>query len=133
MADLFDRVILVDAPRRCDSSACSGPRPPETEAMAMIAAQMPAELKRARADFVIENNGTVTELERRVQAVWVSLRREPTWRVGRALVTPVPGRRLRSAVIDAPSTAEDSGSLRHTADGAVRVRYPEGPAVHRRP
>ena len=30
----------------------------------MIAAQMPAELKRARADFVIDNDGTLTQLER---------------------------------------------------------------------
>ena len=36
----------------------------ETEAMDMIAAQMPAELKRARADFVIDNEGTLTQLER---------------------------------------------------------------------
>ena len=35
--------------------------------MDMIAAQMPAELKRARADFVIDNDGTLTQLERRVQ------------------------------------------------------------------
>ncbi len=42
----------------------------ETEAMDMIAAQMPAELKRARADFVIDNDGTLTQLERRVQDVW---------------------------------------------------------------
>ena len=38
--------------------------------MDMIAAQMPAELKRARADFVIDNDGTLTQLERRVQDVW---------------------------------------------------------------
>ncbi len=35
----------------------------ETEAMEMIAAQMPAELKRARADFVIDNDGTLAQLE----------------------------------------------------------------------
>jgi dephospho-CoA kinase len=41
--------------------------------MDMIAAQMPAELKRARADFIIENDGTLTQLERRVQDVWSAL------------------------------------------------------------
>ena len=41
--------------------------------MEMIAAQMPAELKRARADFVIDNDGTLTQLERRVQDVWTAL------------------------------------------------------------
>ena len=45
----------------------------ETEALDMIAAQMPAELKRARADFVIDNDGTLTQLERRVQDVWAEL------------------------------------------------------------
>jgi dephospho-CoA kinase len=34
---------------------------------------MPAELKRARADFVIDNAGTLTDLERRVSDVWASL------------------------------------------------------------
>jgi dephospho-CoA kinase len=45
----------------------------ETEAMDMIAAQMPAELKRARADFVVDNSGTLTELERQVDDVWAAL------------------------------------------------------------
>jgi dephospho-CoA kinase len=41
--------------------------------MDMIAAQMPAELKRARADFVIDNDGSLTHLERVVQDVWSAL------------------------------------------------------------
>jgi dephospho-CoA kinase len=41
--------------------------------MKMIAAQMPAELKRARADHVIDNNGTIAELEQRVRTVWSAL------------------------------------------------------------
>ena len=44
-----------------------------TEAMAMIAAQMPAELKRARAHHVIENGGSREALERRVDEVWQEL------------------------------------------------------------
>jgi dephospho-CoA kinase len=44
--------------------------------MDMITAQMPAELKRARADYIIENIGTVRELEERVSDVWQSLERE---------------------------------------------------------
>lgn len=77
MVDQFDRILLVDAtrPQRLERLVSDrGLR--ETEAMDMIAAQMPAELKRARADFVIDNAGTLTELERRVNDVWASLIQE---------------------------------------------------------
>ncbi len=73
----YDRVILVDAPRPTRLERLVRERGlAETEAMAMIAAQMPAELKRARADFVIENGGTITQLEDQVQAVWLALMTE---------------------------------------------------------
>ena len=74
MVDRFERIILVDAPRplRLERLVMDrGLR--ETEAMDMIAAQMPAELKRARADFVIDNAATLTQLEQRVAEVWASL------------------------------------------------------------
>ena len=71
LADDFDVVILVDAPRPVRLERLVRDRNlRETEAMAMIAAQMPAELKRARADFVIDNVGTTYELEREVDRVW---------------------------------------------------------------
>jgi dephospho-CoA kinase len=37
---------------------------------------MPAELKRARADFVIMNDGDLATLEERVVAVWRALHSE---------------------------------------------------------
>ena len=71
LADDFDVVILVDAPRPLRLERLVRDRALRaTEAMAMIAAQMPAELKRARADFVIDNVGTTYELEREVDRVW---------------------------------------------------------------
>jgi dephospho-CoA kinase len=74
MADRFDRILLVDAPRPLRLERLVSDRGlRETEAMDMIAAQMPAELKRARADFVVDNAGTLTELEGRVNDVWASL------------------------------------------------------------
>ncbi len=74
LADEFDHVILVDAPRPVRLERLVRDRGlRETDAMAMIAAQMPAELKRARADFIIDNVGTVAELERTVDAVWVEI------------------------------------------------------------
>jgi len=50
--------------------------------MNMIASQMPAELKRARADFVIENDGSLDKLERDVDALWSSLQRNEVDKVG---------------------------------------------------
>ena len=71
LVDEFDAIVLVDAlrPTRLERIVRDrGLREPE--AMDMIAAQMPAELKRARADFVIDNNGTREALAERVHDVW---------------------------------------------------------------
>jgi dephospho-CoA kinase len=74
MVDMFDKIVLVDAPRPLRLERLVHDRGlRETEAMNMIAAQMPAELKRARADFVIDNASTLTDLERKVDDVWASL------------------------------------------------------------
>ena len=72
----FDVVVLVDAPaalrrtRLRSSRGLSG-----KEADRMIAAQMPAERKRGRSAFVIDNAGTPQELERAAKAVYKELRR----------------------------------------------------------
>ncbi len=72
----FDAIILVDAPRPLRLERLVATRGlEETEAMNMIASQMPAELKRARADFVVENDGSLDKLERDVDALWSSLQR----------------------------------------------------------
>ena len=77
MADRFDRILLVDAHRPIRLERLLQDRGLQTtEAMEIIAAQMPAELKRARADYIVENNGTLTQLERRVQDLWASLNRD---------------------------------------------------------
>ena len=68
--------MLVDAPRPVRLERLVTTRGlEETEAMNMIAAQMPAELKQARADYCIENNGSLDDLERDVDALWSSLQR----------------------------------------------------------
>jgi dephospho-CoA kinase len=77
LVDEFDLVVLVDAPRPLRLERLVRDRGVrETDAMNMIASQMPAELKRARADIVVDNVGTITELERRVDEVWATLKRE---------------------------------------------------------
>jgi dephospho-CoA kinase len=74
LTDGYDRIVLVDAPRPVRLERLVRERGlRETEAMEMIVAQMPAELKRARADFVIDNVGTLTQLDQRVTEVWSAL------------------------------------------------------------
>lgn len=69
-----DTILLVDAPRdvRLDRLVRDRGLAP-AEAMQMIAAQMPAELKRARADVVIDNDGSREDLAARVDAAWRAL------------------------------------------------------------
>jgi dephospho-CoA kinase len=77
IVDEFDAIVLVDAPRPLRLERMVATRGMEaTEAMNMIASQMPAELKRARADYVIENDDSLQDLERDVNALWSSLQRD---------------------------------------------------------
>jgi dephospho-CoA kinase len=46
----------------------------EEEARRMIEAQMPSREKRARSDYVIENDGDPAALERAAKVVWRALR-----------------------------------------------------------
>jgi len=76
LEDQFDRVVLVDAPEPVRLQRLVRDRGfPEATAVDMIAAQMPAALKRPRADIVIDNDGTLEKLERDVEAAWVMLMR----------------------------------------------------------
>jgi len=71
LAGEFDRIVLVDAPRTTRlERLVRDRRLREDEAMNMITAQMPAELKRARADCVIDNVGSLAELAAKVDDVW---------------------------------------------------------------
>jgi len=72
----FIQVILVDAPQDVRLERLMRDRGlSRDDAMLMIVAQMPAELKRARADFIVDNDGTREALEERVNEVWRSLER----------------------------------------------------------
>jgi dephospho-CoA kinase len=74
MADEFDVVVLVDAPEEVRLQRLVADRGLDAdEARRMIAAQMPAELKRARADVVIPNVGTRGDLQDRARDVWRDL------------------------------------------------------------
>lgn len=72
----FDAVVLVDASERVRLERLVRDRGlPEDEARRMIDAQMPSSQKRDRADYVIENEGTLEALERAAEEVWRELRR----------------------------------------------------------
>lgn len=76
LTELFDFIVLVDAPRSIRLERLVNDRGLSyDEAMKMIAAQMPAELKRARADFVIENDSDIQALVRQVDELWPVLER----------------------------------------------------------
>ncbi len=70
----FDAVVLVDAPdavRRARLLEIRGLAPADADRM--MAAQQPSAAKRARSDYVIENIGDLSALERAAAAVWQSL------------------------------------------------------------
>jgi dephospho-CoA kinase len=70
----FDAVVLVDAPaalRRERLIQSRGLRADEADAM--IAAQMPADAKRSRSTYVIDNGGDLDLLEQRARQVWARL------------------------------------------------------------
>lgn len=70
----YDAVVLVDAPsdvRRARIVRERGLDP--DEARRMLDAQLPAEAKRARSDFVIDNVGDPAALEQAARRVWLAL------------------------------------------------------------
>ncbi len=71
----FDVIVLVDAPEALRLERIVEHRGLDrSEALTMIRAQMPAAEKRARSDFVIENDGDLAALERTAAEVWRALR-----------------------------------------------------------
>lgn len=68
------RIVLVDAPVTVRRERLIADRALDpAEADAMIAAQLPSETKRARAHYVIDNDGSREELRTRVDALWAAL------------------------------------------------------------
>jgi dephospho-CoA kinase len=70
----FDAVVLVDAPEMVRRDRLVHLRGlSTTEAERMMQAQQPSAAKRARSDYVIQNDGDVPALERAAALVWQSL------------------------------------------------------------
>jgi dephospho-CoA kinase len=68
-----DHVVFIEAPQevRCARALARGWR--QEDFAARESAQEPLELKRARADFVIDNSGTPEETRAQVEALWRSV------------------------------------------------------------
>lgn len=119
----FDAVVLVDAPaplRRTRLRALRGLS--NQEADRMIAAQMPAERKRAQSQYVIENIGTLAELEQEATAVFAELRT----RAARAGVQhEAPFQTLLLCALDAKDAAVPvlQAIERRYTDAGVRVAH----------
>ena len=69
----FDVVIVVDVPAEVQVSRLAGRGLPEDQARARMAAQATRERRLALADIVIDNSGTLADLDRRVGEVWDEL------------------------------------------------------------
>lgn len=115
----FDAVVLVDAnvalrrTRLCTLRSLSS-----EEADRMIVAQMPAERKRDKSHFVIENEGSLAALERQARRVFEELRR-------RAAVSAL-GSRANALLLVAGEATQ------HPALNAIAARYTDAGLTVRR-
>jgi dephospho-CoA kinase len=67
----FDQIVLVDAPEAVRLARLTQTRGLDVaQAQRMMAAQMPAAEKRAKAHHVIDNDGSLEALARRADQVW---------------------------------------------------------------
>jgi len=70
LQDLFASVVLVDATEPAQLARLGERGMSVARANSIMASQMPNSEKRALADFVIDNNGTLEETRKQVLAVW---------------------------------------------------------------
>ncbi len=74
LADAFDRIVTVIAGPEIVQERTSAARGMSQEEIARRrAAQLPLAEKSRRADFVIDNNGTLAETRRQVEEIWEEL------------------------------------------------------------
>jgi len=77
----FDVVIVVDVPPELQLERLTGPRGmPRAQAEARMAAQATREQRLAVADMVIDNSGSLDDLDKRVTEIWARLREQASRR-----------------------------------------------------
>ncbi len=114
----FDLVVLVDAPLAVRRQRLVELRHLSTEdADRMLEAQLPAPEKRARSDFIIDNDADLSTLKRQVHAVWRALRAAAARRALEA------GVRTLLVVVAHPDDASfgPAGTIARYADAGVEV------------
>jgi dephospho-CoA kinase len=75
-ADVYDLVVVVDAPPRSQIERLQRHRDmTRQQAEARMAAQASREQRLAIADIVLDNSGSLAELDRQVGDLWATLRR----------------------------------------------------------
>jgi dephospho-CoA kinase len=123
----FDAIVLVDAPiplRRTRLRTLR--RLSNEDADRMIAAQMPAERKRAQSHYVIDNDGSLDALEAQAHDVFVELRR-------RAAREALGGKNADATLLLCTADAKDAprvlrAIVERYADAGVRVERAAGKA-----
>src|SRR5207244_1789663 len=148
----FDAVVLIDAPvtlRRTRLRALRGLS--NEEADRMIAAQMPAERKRPQSQYVVENAGTLGDLEKDAKRICAELRKPHAppgtrqtrhARAGSITCRPTPIR-LRCGSTCGRGGMNASPSVKRMAQGwrpertccrlSSHVQHSEGTPVHEGP
>ena len=86
LGDLYAVVVVVDAPVEVQLERLTGRRGmSEEDARARIAAQATREQRRAIADHVIDNSGSLEDLRAQVDALWEDLTRRAEQAAGEAV------------------------------------------------
>jgi dephospho-CoA kinase len=89
LASGFDLVVVVDAPPAAQARRLAGQRGMSREqAEARMAAQASREQRLAIADIVLDNSGSLAELDRQVGELWSVLRRRASGAAGQRTAPP---------------------------------------------
>jgi dephospho-CoA kinase len=121
----FDAIVLVDAPvavRRTRLRSLRGLT--NEDADRMIAAQMSAGRKRAQSQYVIENAGTLGQLEAKALEVFIALRRRAAGeKTGALLLTASDGRDGATIVRAIAARYGDAGARVERVSGKTPAAF----------
>lgn len=103
----FDVVIVVDVPAELQVERLAGRGLTGDQARARMAAQATREQRLAIADIVIDNSGTLADLDRRVAEVWADL-------TSRARQRPAEDSAVQDSAVQDSAATQDSAARNGT-------------------